>query len=93
MAGLLALLCVTFLYVFVTFHNVSQVRCVFDCIDSWYLLSSLLQMKTNALASVALGIVIHRGSYMSTHVLLNLLNDLGKSATSLINSIIQEHEC
>ena len=43
---------------------------------------------------------------MSAHVLLNLLNDLGKSdkmqglpafyhffATSLINSITQEHEC
>ena len=43
---------------------------------------------------------------MSAHVLFNLLNELGKrdnfkacrafylfSATSLINSIIQEHEC
>ena len=43
---------------------------------------------------------------MSVHVLLNLLNELGKVikceacrafyhffATSLINSIIQEHEC
>ena len=43
---------------------------------------------------------------MSTHVLLNLLNEFGKRdkceacrafylffATSLINSIIQEHEC
>ena len=40
---------------------------------------------------------------MSVHVLLNLLNELGKRdkmrefylffATSLINSIIQEHEC
>ena len=42
---------------------------------------------------------------MSAHLLLNLLNELGKSdkmrglplyyffATSLINSIIQEHEC
>ena len=50
-------------------------------------------------------LAIHRGSYMSAHVLLNLLNELGKSdkmrgssilllfATSLINSIIQEHEC
>ena len=54
---------------------------------------------------------IHRGSYMSAHVLLNLLNKLGKRdkmqglpsilcrrafylffATSLINSIILEHE-
>ena len=47
----------------------------------------------------------YRGSYMSAHVLLNLLNELGKSdkmpslpsislfAKSLINSIIQEHEC
>ena len=48
----------------------------------------------------------NRGSYMSAHVLLNLLNELGKRdimrglpsilsvfATSLINSIIQEHEC
>ena len=32
---------------------------------------------------------------MSAHVLLNLSNELGKrdKATSLINSIIQEHEC
>ena len=43
---------------------------------------------------------------MSAHVLLNLLNELGKKikceacrafnlffATSLINSILQEHEC
>ena len=47
-----------------------------------------------------------RGSYMSAHFLLNLLNELGKRekceacrafylffATSLINSILQEHEC
>ena len=49
---------------------------------------------------------INRESYMSAHVLLNLLNEFGKRdqmrglqiilyffATSLINSIIQEHEC
>ena len=50
---------------------------------------------------------INRGSYMSAHVLLILLNELGKRdkmrglpsisslffATSLINSIIQEHDC
>ena len=49
---------------------------------------------------------INRGSYMSAFVFLNLLNELGKRdkmrglpsilslfATSLINSIIQEHEC
>ena len=49
---------------------------------------------------------LYRGSYMSAHALLNLLNELGKEikreacrafylffATSLINSIIQEHEC
>ena len=49
---------------------------------------------------------IYRGSYMSAHVLLILLNEFGKRdqmrglpsnlslfATSLINSIIQEHEC
>ena len=49
---------------------------------------------------------INRGSYMSAHVLLNLLNELGKRdlmpglpgilslfATSLINSIIQKHKC
>ena len=38
-----------------------------------------------------------RGSYMSDHVLLNLLNELSKrdkmrGLSSLINSIIQEHE-
>ena len=48
---------------------------------------------------------LHRGSYISAHVLLNLLNELGKRdkmlgkplylffATSLINSVKQEHEC
>ena len=48
---------------------------------------------------------IYRGSYMNVHVLLNLLNELGKRdkmrglpsnlslfATSLINSITQEQE-
>ena len=48
----------------------------------------------------------NRGSYMSAHVLLNLLNELGKrdemrSLSSILslfrnefnNSIIQEHEC
>ena len=48
----------------------------------------------------------NRGSYMSAHVLLNLLTSWEKEikceacrafylifATSLINSIIQEHEC
>ena len=48
----------------------------------------------------------NRGSYMSAHILLNLLNELGKSdkkrglpsilslfTTCLINSIIQEHAC
>ena len=56
--------------------------------------------------TIKLGFLIHRGSYMSAHVLLNLLNKLGIRvkckacrafylffATSLINSIIQEHEC
>ena len=49
---------------------------------------------------------IHRGSYMSAHVLLDLLNELGKSdkmqglqsilslfRKSLINSRIHEYEC
>ena len=45
---------------------------------------------------------LHRGSYESIHVLLSLSNELRKrdkmqfhhfSATSLINSIIQEHKC
>ena len=49
---------------------------------------------------------LNRGSYMSAHVLLNLLNEMGKkirceavlsilsvSPISLVNSIIQEHEC
>ena len=59
---------------------------------------TLLSLKTTG--------ELHRGSYMSAHVLLNLLNKLGKVikweacrvlyyffATSLINSIIQEHKC
>ena len=50
--------------------------------------------------------IIYRGSYMSAHVLLNLLNDLGKKIRcealpsilsvfpiELINSMMQEHEC
>ena len=50
--------------------------------------------------------LIHKGSYMSAHVLLNLLNESGKRdknarltkrifffAMSFINSIIQEQEC
>ena len=51
--------------------------------------------------------MINRGSYMSAHVLLNLLNKLGKRdkmrglpiilslffPTRFINSIKQEHEC
>ena len=50
--------------------------------------------------------MLYRGSYMSAYVLLSLLNELEKEikceacrafylffATSLINSIIQEHEC
>ena len=51
-------------------------------------------------------LIVNRGSYMRTHVLLNLFNELGKTdkmqglpafylffATSLINSIIQDYEC
>ena len=51
-------------------------------------------------------ICVNRGSYISAHVLSNLLNKLGKRdkmrglpsmlslfATSLINSIVKEHEC
>ena len=50
--------------------------------------------------------VLNRGSYISAHLLLNLLNKFRKeieyeacgafylfSATILINSIIQEHGC
>ena len=45
-------------------------------------------------------VTLHRGSYMSAHVLLNLLLSWGKEikceallfATSETNSIIQEHE-
>ena len=50
--------------------------------------------------------LLYRASYMSAHVLLNLLNELEKSdkceacralnhffATSSINSFIQEHGC
>ena len=67
------------------------------------LFSRKLIFKTNRLE---LSIGVYRGTYMSVHVLLNLLNELGKAiqceafrafyrffATSLINSIIQEHEC
>ena len=56
--------------------------------------------------SVSLFVSVFRGSYMNAHVLSNLLNELRKRnkmrglkniylffAMSLINSIIQEHEC
>ena len=39
---------------------------------------------------------INRGSYMSAHILLNLLNELGKRDKmrgSFNKSIITEHEC
>ena len=39
---------------------------------------------------------VYRGPYIGAHVLLNLLNELGKrdfSQRVLINSIIHEHEC
>ena len=62
--------------------------------------SCLLTMVIVAIAST------HRGSYMSAHVLLNLLNKLRKRdkmrglssilllfTMILINSIIQGHEC
>ena len=44
------------------------------------------------------GSALYRGSFMSAHVLLNLLNEFGKSdkmqdLPSLINSIIQVQEC
>ena len=56
---------------------------------------------------IVASLMIYRGSYMSAHVLLNLLNELRKRdkmqglssffyifiATSLINSIIRDHEC
>ena len=44
--------------------------------------------------------ILDRGSYFSAHVLLNLLNELGKRcyivlffATCLKNSIIQKNQC
>ena len=60
----------------------------------------------NIIWKAFISLSIHRRSYMSAHVLLILLNELGKMikceacrafchvfSTSLINSIIQEHEC
>ena len=38
-------------------------------------------------------IYIYRGSYMSAHVLLNLLNELGKRDKIRGLPIIQEHKC
>ena len=62
-----------------------------------------MNMETNKIHLLHL----HIGSYMSAHVLLNLLKELRKIdkmrglpnilsfffARSLINSIMQEHEC
>ena len=78
--------------------------------NSWLILlySFNIQIELNLEMGVSAGLeYIYRGSHMSSHVLLNLLNELGKRdkifeacrafylffATSLINSIIQEHEC
>ena len=48
--------------------------------------------------NTVIGAYTYRRSSMSAHVLLNILNKLAEhfisfSSTSLINSIIQEHEC
>ena len=62
-------------------------------------------VKTEGVVFTGYPVSIYRGTYMSAHVLLNLLNELKEIkceacrafylffATSLINSIIQEHEC
>ena len=68
---------------------------------------TVFSQNSNLEKKVLLSICLHRGSYMSAHVLLNLLNKLRKRdkmqglliilsfffATSLINSKMQEHEC
>ena len=73
-------------------------------IDFW---SGLVRVFTVLSSqSAVLFCYVYRGSYMSAHVLLNFLNELGKRdkirglpafclffATRLINSIIQEQEC
>ena len=70
----------------------------------WYLIVTFPH-HIHLLLAIQLSKFINRRSYMSAHLLLNLLNELGKRdkmrglhfislfATSLINSIIQEHEC
>ena len=42
---------------------------------------------------VCTGCVWNRGSYMSVHVLMNLINGLGKKIRCETLPIIQEHEC
>ena len=67
---------------------------------------SLKQVNYGVYYTAVNDIHVYRGSYMSAYVLFNLLNELRKRdkmrglpsissffATSLINSIIQEHEC
>ena len=59
-------------------------------------------LKDTDILPMLCGYHLYRGSYMSAHVLLILLNEFRKRdkcehpsffATSLINSIIQEYEC
>ena len=55
-----------------------NVRSVYEtCLDSRFVLSNGKHDKGGTLVNVQ-RICLHRGSYMSAHVLLNLLNELGK---------------
>ena len=49
--------------------------------------NTLFTFPVNILKRAQSHVQIHRGSYMSAHVLLNLLNGLGK------RDKLQEHEC
>ena len=59
----------------------SYANCQFLCIGTLKVLILGNLLKVSAEAAVILQLFtycIHRGSYMSAHVLLNLLNELGK---------------
>ena len=95
------------------YHIISNASLVNNCIMFHYVFFCQFSLKTfNQWYPTKLKIGVYEiqdlyiGSYMSAHVLLNLLNELGKEikceacrafylffATSLINLIIQEHEC
>ena len=99
-------------YIRTTIQKLTHIICHFQCLDKYKITFKLSLCKIFFLLSHLNGVndltyQLYKGSYMSAHVLLILLNELGKRdkmrglssilslffATSLINLIIREREC